>query len=573
MLSRLLGLETEYAIRCSPAPGRERLGNDVIYEAILRELSEMVAVRAGEQREKRQMFLENGGAINYEVLPQALAGGLLEASTPECRSPSQLLLYQRAEEDLLIRAVARAEAMLHASGWEGTVGLVKNCRDGDGHTYGAQENYEAEIASGAALLGYRLALLAIIPVLPFELVLFWSAHILVGLTAAIIIFFILVESPIQRALGAFIPALRRRRTLYAVLMEWLVDRDSPLDRHLALLSVKVFRVLACPLVAPFVVALRAFAFRRQRREMIGFLVSRPILTGAGTIDGDTFTLSERASAIRKTMRTSLEQSDRAVFETSNLVKDLVALLFGRIAPFQRLFRRRQRLQLGLSDSNPAQVAEYLKIGTAALVLDMIESGFLSGAPRPKDPIAALHEIGRDASLRARIAVSGTDERSMTAIEIQRFYLDRCRAYVSAQDMPSLEAGEVLRLWASTLDHLEEDRAQLFGKIDWITKQRLVETAGGDLSPAARKKIDLKYHELGEGYLREMETLGLAPTLVDADDIAWAARNPPSETRASVRARLIRALAEEDERVSVSWDAVRIGGRLRGQVIRLEDHRS
>ena len=34
----------------------------------------------------------------------------------------------------------------------GELGLLKNCRDADGHTYGAQENYEAIIASGARLV-------------------------------------------------------------------------------------------------------------------------------------------------------------------------------------------------------------------------------------------------------------------------------------------------------------------------------------------------------------------------------------------------------------------------------------
>src|SRR5205085_4820003 len=161
MLSRLLGLETEYAIRYTPKDRERRPGNDVIYRAIAAAVRRLVTAQPGERgvdSGREQLFLQNGGALYYEFFPQALKGGLLEASTPECCGPSQLLLYQKAEEALLLRALPMAEEALRSRGYDGEIGLLKNCRDAQGHVYGAQENYEVEVAHGIPLFLYRIGL-------------------------------------------------------------------------------------------------------------------------------------------------------------------------------------------------------------------------------------------------------------------------------------------------------------------------------------------------------------------------------------------------------------------------------
>src|SRR5207253_416696 len=128
-----------------------RPGNDLIYAAIAEAVRSLVITKSGERGRdsgRDQLFLENGGAMYYEFFPHAQQGGLLEASTPECRGPSQALLYQRAQESLLLRALPLAQARLRGLGHDGELGLLKNGRDGEDHVYGAQENYEVEIARG-----------------------------------------------------------------------------------------------------------------------------------------------------------------------------------------------------------------------------------------------------------------------------------------------------------------------------------------------------------------------------------------------------------------------------------------
>jgi Pup amidohydrolase len=71
---------------------------------------------------------------------------------------------------------------------------------------------------------------------------------------------------------------------------------------------------------------------------------------------------------------------------------------------------------GMSD-----LATYLKVGTTALVLDMIEGGFVDKDVGLESAVDALHIISRDPSLRARVRLK--DGRAYTALEIQLVYLE------------------------------------------------------------------------------------------------------------------------------------------------------
>ena len=115
-LSRLVGLETEYAIRFStsgPHPG-----NDRIFHVLKDAIAQRVAARPGFSAAGRdQFFTDNGGAFYYEFLPQCLHGGLIEGATPECRGPTQAVLYQRAQEEILRQALPAAQYRLAAAGF------------------------------------------------------------------------------------------------------------------------------------------------------------------------------------------------------------------------------------------------------------------------------------------------------------------------------------------------------------------------------------------------------------------------------------------------------------------------
>ena len=274
------------------------------------------------------------------------------------------------------------------------------------------------------------------------------------------------------------------------------------------------------------------------------------MTGAGTLGRDgSFALSERAESISRGIRTTVRQRSRAVFDTANLLKLLMLDSGGMVATVRALFSRRHRLQLGIGDSNCAQTAEFLKIGTTALVIDMVEAGFLRDAPHVRRPVRALKQISKDPTLQARVALKRGG--SMSALELQRWYLRRAEEFLSTERVASLESREIVLLWRETLQALERNPASLVGRIDWVTKRMLLGEAG-TLNHAARKKIDLKYHEIGSGYLSMLEQKGIAPVRVSAHDIGDAISRPPTDTPAWRRGQSIRQAGHAPGSMCVSF---------------------
>lgn len=538
VMDRLLGLETEYAIRFTPADPEHRPTNEAIYDAYAEAVASLVESRPGLR--ERELFLANGGAVHYETQLIALADGLVEGATPECRGPSSVVLYQRAQDSLLAEATPIAASRLAKAGFGGDLGLLKNCRDADGHWYGAQENYELEIARGVALAAWRVGLAVLLPVALAGALLTWV--VMIALIAVVVAGLVLVL-----ASTLLIGARRRAQVL---------GLNKPALRVIIVISVILERAIWEPIVFAFLLLYRALAFRRIRRTILGFLVTRQVFTGAGTLERDRLALSEKALAVRHRCRLSMGAA-LAIFDAGNLCKRLPSLLDFKLPAYLGLFRRKQRLQLGLSDSNMAQGAEYLKVATTSLVIDMAEAGALDALPEVPGPVRTLHRVARSGDLGFAIA-------------IQRRYLARAQRFVREHATPSLEALDAIDRWRETLDALERDPDELFGTVDWVTKRHLIRTAGR--TAAARKKIDLKYHELGVGYFAQLERAGFAPQLVSEAEALAARRQPPADTPARARARVMRELIAEAAKVRMTWDHVRVGGGLKGRVIRLDDYR-
>jgi proteasome accessory factor A len=537
----LVGLETEYAIRFSPAQGAPRPGNDVIYQAIVKALGQLVVLRAagGLGDVQRRYFLENGGSISYEFYPWAAGDGLVEGATPECHGAAEAIVYQRAQDRLLERAAPIAARMLAADGYPGTLGLLKNCRDAEGHVYGAQENYEVEIAPGL----WRLA--------------WWS-----GLIA-------LVPAILLATLGQWLVVV----ALIVVFVPWAIVSglaDRPLAEPDPRVVERVVRAVSWPQTASLLALTQWVAFRRERRALSAFLASRPILSGAGTLlDDGRFVLSEKAPSINSVIRTRVDPKQRSVFEVGNLVKAVLRVpLQPDLADWRGLFRKHQRLQLGLADSNMCETAEALRVGSTALLLRMAADGALDDAPQV-DVLAALAAWTSDPSLRA--AVPTRDHGVCTALDVQSWYAERARAWLDARPDPSLDDHQIITLWLDQLADLRRAPSSTIGRLDWPTKRWLIDHAGSSASHAVSKRVDIGYHELGTGYFAELDAALATPRLVDEGAVARACREPPTSGPARLRGESVRAFAS-DVNARFDWESVRTGPPILGTILRFDPTR-
>jgi hypothetical protein len=92
---------------------------------------------------------------------------------------------------------------------------------------------------------------------------------------------------------------------------------------------------------------------------------------------------------------------------------------------------------------------------------------------------------------------------------------------------------------------------------------LLDELGTDAELPAKRKLDLRYHELSrDGYYMKLEAAGVAATLADPEEVVKAIQSPPDGTPASRRGQLIRDNAGTSVPVRASWDKVLVGSGWR-----------
>ena len=127
--------------------------------------------------------------------------------------------------------------------------------------------------------------------------------------------------------------------------------------------------------------------------------------------------------------------------------------------------------------------------------------------------------------------------------------------------------------ASTLDKLRHDPRALIGKVDWITKQFLLESFIASEKITWRdnwlESLDLEYHQLNpaKSLLAGLPGIGLAqqglPGLAKRDFFI----QPPPDTRANLRSEAMRTILNKKLSYVIDWDLIYIG---EGKQIHLDD---
>ena len=295
---------------------------------------------------------------------------------------------------------------------------------------------------------------------------------------------------------------------------------------------------------------RSTPFGEIVRHLIPFFVSRQVICGAGRVglgqDGRDrgFQISQRADffEVEVGLETTLK---RPIINT-------------RDEPHADPERYR-RLHVIIGDANLAEVSTYLKVGTTALVLSMIEDRFLDRDLTVEGSVAALRAVSHDPTLTHRITL--TDGRQLTAIQLQLEYLELARKYV--EDRFGADADpqtvDVLARWESVLDRLERDPMLCASELDWVAKLKLLEHYRDrdalEWDDAKLGLIDIQYSDIRpeKGLYHKLVSLGRMERLLDDPAVEVAMHDPPEDTRAYFRGRCLEKYAEHV--AAASWDSV------------------
>ncbi len=282
--------------------------------------------------------------------------------------------------------------------------------------------------------------------------------------------------------------------------------------------------------------------------LLPFFASRQVVCGSGRVglgqQGQTpgFQLSQRADymEVEVGLETTLK---RGIINT-------------RDEPHADAEKYR-RLHVIVGDANLAETSTYLKLGTTALVLDVIEAGVDLSALALRDPVHAVHTISHDPTLTARVEL--VDGRTMTGLELQRAYLDAVAAHRSATGADDERGTDVLTTWAEVLDLLGDDPLSAAHLLDWPAKLQLLEGFKqrenlGWASPRLAL-IDPQYSDvrLDKGLYNRLVARGSMRRLVTEEQVLHAVDHAPTDTRAYFRGEVLRRYG--DQVVAASWDSV------------------
>jgi proteasome accessory factor A len=286
------------------------------------------------------------------------------------------------------------------------------------------------------------------------------------------------------------------------------------------------------------------------RHLVPFFVTRQVICGAGRVglgqDGRTagFQISQRADffEVEVGLETTLK---RPIVNT-------------RDEPHADADRYR-RLHVIIGDANMSEISTYLKVGTAALVLAMIEDNFLADDLAIAQPVRELHEVSHDPSLRHAIQL--TDGRSITALDLQGEYLDRARKFVDDRmgDDADDQTRDVLDRWESVLARLGSDAMQLANELDWVAKLRLLEGYRDrdnlEWDSSRLQLVDLQYADVRpeKGLYNRLVSRGAFQTLLSPGAASTAVNAPPEDTRAYFRGECLRRYGASV--AAASWDSV------------------
>jgi proteasome accessory factor A len=307
-------------------------------------------------------------------------------------------------------------------------------------------------------------------------------------------------------------------------------------------------------------------FSRLADVLIPFLVTRQLICGAGKVlqtpRGAVYCISQRAEHIWEGVSSATTRS-RPIINT-------------RDEPHADAERYR-RLHVIVGDSNMNEATTLLKIGSADLVLRMVEQGVAFRDLTLENPIRAIREISHDLTGTRPVRLAAG--RSASALDIQREYYGKAVDFVAAHGQDA-SSKRVLELWGRALDAVErQDLSLIDREIDWATKLQLIERyrAKHDLPLSSPRvaQLDLAYHDISRtrGLYYLLQARGAVERVVSDLTIFEAKSVPPQTTRAKLRGDFIRRAQERRRDFTVDWVHLKLNDQAQRTVLCKDPYRS
>ncbi|WEV71878.1 proteasome accessory factor PafA2 family protein [Bifidobacterium sp. ESL0790] len=348
-----------------------------------------------------------------------------------------------------------------------------------------------------------------------------------------------------------------------------------------------------------------------KAQLLPFLITRQLFTGAGRVTDHGFEITQRADFLDEAVSSSTTRSRPMVNTRDEPHAD----------PYE--FRR---LHVIIGDSNRSQTATMMKLATTHLVLCVIETAQRLGVPSGfevcalKAPSAANKALSADLTVRqANIELEDIDAfracqkefgsdglvgagaghdgsgnldehgnhdnhddhgNLVNGLEIQYHYWAVASRFLSehgddmAASLPRTKCADILADWKRMLDALADgDFAALQGEVDWVSKMLLIDglkRRNPRLPLAKMQQIDMDYHDIANGSIYpSLLRHGVMKSLVDHSEANRALNNPPADTRAALRGGFIGKALEDGAQFTCDWTHLKINRPVNDELVLLD----
>ena len=301
--------------------------------------------------------------------------------------------------------------------------------------------------------------------------------------------------------------------------------------------------------------------------LLTFLATRQVFTGAGRVgQANPLAFDFEPPPQEKQVNFQLSQrADHIVNDIYQWVQFNRAIINARDEPLAD-YRKYRRLHLLIGDSNMSPFATALKIGTTACVLSLLEEGRLPRNLVLTDAVQSTRDISRDST--GRWIVDLENGKTISALDVQWQFYDLAQKHLRETSPKAFgaETDWLLESWSFVLEALEQNPLSLIGGVDWITKKWLLETfiesEGLTWDDPWLQSVDLEYHNIDPARglffgVTPGKRIGEWNNSVRRSD---ATHTPPSNTRASGRARAVASFQQRNQSYVINWDSIACDSR-------------
>ncbi len=295
---------------------------------------------------------------------------------------------------------------------------------------------------------------------------------------------------------------------------------------------------------------RTVPFQRIVAGIIPFFVTRQLFAGAGKVGSEAPGVTSAEVPFQLSQRADFFEEEVGLETT--LKRPIVNTRDEPHCDPQKY----RRLHVILGDANCSEVSTFLKVGTTALVLAMIEDGELGRDLALASPVQALRRVSYDVGMSTTLELA--DGGRISALDLQWEYLGWARKYADSRGLDAVgeDVGtEVLRRWEAVLTALETDPMSLADTLDWVAKYQLFsayrERDGLSWNAPRLAAMDLQYHDLRPE--RSLFARLDMERLTTDEEVASATTQPPRTTRAWFRGRCLQRWGPQI--VAANWDSM------------------